>query len=86
VRIAGYQLSNHAMDVLAERKIAAGWIVRVLAAPDRTEADRFDAKLTHALGRIPERDGRVLRVVYNGSVQPPRIVTVYFDRRERGKT
>jgi hypothetical protein len=23
---------------------------------------------------------------YNGSVNPPRIVTVYFDRRQRGKT
>jgi len=40
----------------------------------------------HALGRIAERDGRVLRVVYNALVQPPRIVTAYFDRRERGKT
>jgi len=40
----------------------------------------------HALGRIAERDGRVLRVVYNAAVRPPRIVTVYFDRRERGKT
>src|SRR5712692_8473803 len=63
---------------------AITWVVRVLAKPDRIEADRFDAALTHALGRIAERDGRTLRVVYNGSVNPPRIVTVYFDRRPRG--
>jgi hypothetical protein len=56
------------------------------AKPDRTEADRSDTALTHALGRIAERDGRILRVVYNGLVNPPRIVTVYFDRRQRGKT
>ncbi len=40
----------------------------------------------HAAGVIAERDGRILRVVYNGLVNPPRIVTVYFDRRQRGKT
>jgi hypothetical protein len=33
---------------------------------------------------ITERDDRVLRVVY-ASVEPPRIVTVDFDRRQRGK-
>ena len=74
------------MDVLAEREIATTWVVRVLAAPERTERDRSDPELVHALGRIAERDGRVLRGVYNAAVLPPRIVTAYFDRRERGKT
>jgi hypothetical protein len=60
--------------------------VRVLTTPERTEVDRSDPALTHALGRIAEHDGRVLRVVYNATVDPPRIVTVYFDRRQRGKT
>ena len=73
------------MEVLAEREIATTWVVRVLVAPERTERDRSDPELMHALGRIAERDGRVLRVVYNAVVQPPRIVTAYFDRRERGK-
>jgi hypothetical protein len=59
--------------------------VGVLAAPERTERDRSDPDLLHALGRIAERDNRVLRVVYNASMRPPRIVTVYFDRRQRGK-
>ena len=84
--IPGYELSDHAMEVLAEREIVTAWVVRVLAAPERTERDRSDPELMHALGRIAERDGRVLRVVYNAVVQPPRIVTVYFDRRERIKT
>jgi hypothetical protein len=35
----------------------------------------------------PERTekDRSDRVVYNASVNPPRIVTSYFDRRQRGK-
>ena len=55
-------------------------------SPTQSLPRRADSTLTHALGRIAERDGRVLRVVYNASVIPPRIVTVYFDRRQRGKT
>jgi len=86
VEVPGYEVSDHAIGVLAEREIQTTWVVRVLAAPERTQRDRSDAELMHALGRIAERDGRVLRVVYNAAVRPPRIVTVYFDRRERGKT
>jgi len=28
---------------------------------------------------------RVLRVVYNASVDPLRVITAYFDRRQKGK-
>ena len=38
-----------------------------------------------ALRRIAERDDRVPRVIYNASVDPPKIVTAYFDRRQRAK-
>jgi hypothetical protein len=86
VEVPGYDLSEHAIEVLTEREIATTWVVRVLAGPERTERDRSDPDLMHALGRIAERDNRVLRVVYNPSVQPPRIVTVYFDRRQRGRS
>jgi Domain of unknown function (DUF4258) len=85
VKIPGYELSDHARDVIREREIETTWVVRVLEQPDRTETDRDDPKLRHALGRILERGDRVLRVVYNASVNPPRIVTVYFDRRQRGR-
>jgi hypothetical protein len=33
--------------------------VRVLTNPERTEADRSDPTLMHALGRIEERDDRM---------------------------
>lgn len=82
--IAGYELTSHAAGVIAEREILVAWIERVLLHPERTTVDRSDSALKHALRRIPERDGRVLRVVYNPSVVPPRIVTCYFDRSQRG--
>ena len=80
-----YELSAHAATVIAEREIDVTWVARTLSKAGWTEADRFDPLLTHALLRIAERDHRVLRVVYNGSVNPLRVVTVYFDRRQRGK-
>lgn len=86
VKVPGYELTDHAADVVAEREIDITWVVRVLSKPEHTESDRSDPALRHALGGISERDGRVLRVVYNASVDPPRIVTVYFDRGQRGKT
>lgn len=80
-----YELTAHAATVIAEREIEAEWIERVLERPERTEPDRADPSLLHALGRIKERGQRTLRVVYNPSVDPRRVVTAYFDRRERGK-
>ena len=83
--IAGYELTAHAAGVIAEREIDPAWIARVLAKPEVTAKDRSDPALQHAMARILERDDRVLRVVYNPSTHPPRIVTCYFDRSQRGK-
>ena len=54
---------------------------RVVGEPEWTEKDSVDEDLEHRLGRIAERDNRVLRVIVNVKVSPPRVVTVYFDRR-----
>ena len=75
-----FQLSAHAAAVIAERRIDLEWIERVLSNPERTEPGRHDPGLVHAFARIAEHGNRVLRVVYNAQVDPPRIVTVYFDR------
>lgn len=80
-----YDRTAHAAKVITEREIDTAWLERALTKPDRTEADRSDAALTHALARIAERDDRVLRVVYNASANPPLVVTAYFDRRLRGR-
>ena len=80
-----YELTAHASIVIAERGIDLDWIERTLAEPDRTEADWADPALRRALRRVAVRDDRVLRVVYNATVSPPKIVTAYFDRRQKGK-
>jgi hypothetical protein len=80
-----FELTAHAAAAIAKRGIDAAWIARVLSNPERVEHHASDAALRHALARIPERGDRVLRVVYNVDVNPPRVVTAYFDRRQKGK-
>ena len=80
-----YVLSAHAANVMAERSINVEWLERVLSNPEKIEADGTDPNLQHALGRVAEYGNRVLRVVYNGSANPVRVVTVYFDRTLRNK-
>jgi hypothetical protein len=83
-RIA-YVLSKHAANVVVERAIDLAWLEAALSAPGRTEPDRADDQLTHALKRIDAAEGRVLRVVYNHVQTPIKIVTMYFDRSMRGQ-
>ena len=68
-----YYLTQHAADVLEVRRIPTEWMERV------------DADLQHRLGRIRESENRVLRVIVNPTATPPRIVTVYFDRRRKDR-
>lgn len=80
-----YDLSAHARHVLGERGIRLEWLERVLRQPALRLPDGLDTALEHHLARIDEHGGRVLRVVVNTAAQPPRIVTVYFDRTMKGK-
>lgn len=80
-----YSLSEHAKSVIAERAIREDWIERALSAPGRTVPDDADPLLIHHLRAVTEFGGRVLRVVVNPSVTPPRVVTAFFDRAMRGK-
>jgi hypothetical protein len=80
-----YVLTAHAARVIAEREVSLEWVARVLSDPEETEPDRSDAGLRHALRRIPKRGNRVLRVVYDETAQPWRIVTAYFDRSQMKK-
>jgi len=80
-----YTLTAHAAFVLTERAIPLAWVVRILQQPERTEPDRADPSLVHALGHVAERGNRVLRMIYNDTTNPKRIVTVYFDRTQRDR-
>jgi hypothetical protein len=75
----------HALDVMEEREIAREWVERVVARPALQLRDPVDPALTAALAPIPERENRVLRVIYNAEVDPVRVVTTFFDRGMKGK-
>jgi hypothetical protein len=79
-----FLLTNHASVVLRERDIPMEWVRRVLTHPHLRLPDVRDTDLLHALAPIAEREDRVLRVVYNKTMDPWRVVTAYFDRAWRG--
>lgn len=68
---------------MAERGIEMSWVERTLDAPERVEADPGDPSLLRAFGAIPERDGRILRVVYRPAGGAAFVVTAFFDRGAR---
>lgn len=80
-----YILTVHAEKVLAERDIPIEWLERVLAEPALREPDPGDPSLERRYLPIPEREGRVLRVIVDPTVVPIRVVSVFFDRTKRGQ-
>ena len=80
-----FQLKRHAEDALVKRKIEKEWLERVLAFPQRIEPDATDPMLEHRLAVISECDNRVLRVIINAHTNPVRVITLFFDRKIRGK-
>jgi hypothetical protein len=65
--------------MLKERDIHTDWVERTAQDPDLTEEHGDGTR--HYLKRISEHGNRWLRVVVNVAQQPPRCVTVFFDRR-----
>jgi hypothetical protein len=84
-RMIDFQLTRHAEDALLKRKIEKEWLERVLAFPQRIEAGATDPMLEHRLAVISECDNRVLRVIINPHTNPIRVITLFFDRKIRGK-
>jgi len=81
----GLVFTQHAHDVIEERLIDPARAALTVHSPEATLRDARDSEITHALRRVPEHGNRVLRVVYNHTVDPPRVVTAYFDRTLKGK-
>lgn len=80
-----YSLSRHAEIVLVERGIPVEWMERTLAHPELCERDPGDPHLDRRWRRIPEHGDRVLRVVVDTTIDPPRVISVFFDRGMKGK-
>ena len=80
-----YELTIHAKKALTERDISVDWLERTLTAPELVLPDPDDAQVERRYRKIPEFGGRVLRVAVNTTVEPVRIVSVFFDRQMKGK-
>ena len=80
-----FDLTHHAESAMVKRKIKKKWLERVLEAPQRIEPDSTDPMLEHRLGMISECENRVLRVIINPHMKPFRVITLFFDRKIRGK-
>lgn len=72
-------LTDHAEKRLRMRAIRPEWISATLEHPARIESDDEDPALVHALLPIHEKGFRVLRVIYNETVEPVAVVTAFFD-------
>jgi uncharacterized DUF497 family protein len=80
-----FELTKHAQKALDEREIPFAWLERTLSAPELVLPDPDHATVERRFRRIPEFGGRVLRVAVNTAVEPNRVVSVFFDRKMKGK-
>ena len=85
MKAMNYELTQHARKVLEERGIAVDWMERTLAEPEEVSPDPGDVEIQRFFRAIPEFGGRVLRVAVNTTVEPWRVVSVFFDRNQKAK-
>jgi hypothetical protein len=73
-------LTKHARDNVVLYNLDPAWIEATITNPRHADHDPDDAMLLRAWRRIPERGGRVLRVVYRPAGADMVVVTAFFDR------
>jgi hypothetical protein len=78
-----FTYTDHAEEMLMERELDRQWIERAVLHPDGTEPDPTHPGRVRAFKALPERDGRVVRVVYERTGEECRVVTLFLDRRRR---
>lgn len=79
-------LTDHANVALRERLLDLDWIERTARDPEWTEPEPADPALERRFRAVPERDGRILRVVCGEDDDTITIVTAFLDRRARRLT
>ena len=79
-----YEFSEHAHEMLKERNIKNEWVDKTIGEADDKESK--DDGTLHYLKAIQEFEGRILGVIINPDVEPLRIVTLFYDRRQRRET
>jgi Domain of unknown function (DUF4258) len=80
-----FELTKHAKQALAERDIPLEWVERAFSQPQLRLPDPDDTEVERRYRKIPEYGNRVLRVAVNIAVEPNRVVSVFFDRKMKGK-
>jgi hypothetical protein len=80
-----FTYTHHAHERVARREIDAAWVERTVLEPEFTEPDPNHPERVRAFRSVPERDGRMLRVVYVPEDEGYRIITVFLDRGRRRK-
>ena len=76
--------TQHALQRMAKRQIQPEWVEQTVLRPGRIEPDENDATLEHRLSVVPELANRVLRVIVSKN-EPKRVISVYVDRKMKGK-
>jgi hypothetical protein len=74
-------LTDHATKRCMRRGINEAWIREALENPATIEQDTHDSDLVHVLWPVPEKEFRILRVIYNETVHPVAVVTAFFDSK-----
>lgn len=77
------QLSAHAEHALRERELQLDWIVACVRSPEWREPDPTDPALERRFRSVPERGGRILRVVCGENDATITVVTAFLDRKAR---
>lgn len=73
----------HAIDMMKERGLDRSWIERTVTTPESEEPDATHPERVRAYRSVPERDGRMLRVVYVPMEEGAHVVTAFLDRKRR---
>lgn len=82
-----FTYTQHARDQIALRSLDQAWVERTILAPDAVEPDPRHPDRRRAFRALPERDGRVLRVVYVvRSAATFHGITAFLDRGRRPGT
>jgi hypothetical protein len=78
-----FTYTAHAAEMLIDRRLERTWVERTVLTPEAIEPDPKHPERIRAFRALPERDGRVLRVVYVQDAESIRIVTLFLDRARR---
>lgn len=75
------EFTEHALEMLHERKIHKAWVFQIIDKPSIIEHDLTN-KTIHYIGPVQEFGNRKLRVIVSPLKEKMvRVITVFFDRR-----